>query len=261
MTLFTGKGLEAAAGAALFTLSSALPAKIAALNATESATILAMLAGPYVFASDNTLLLSNPETAGAVTITIPAGTYTATQLAAQLNGDVAFTGMGLEAGTFGDDDFFYARIAAKGVNGSIKVGAGTACSTLGVTAGQLYRYFALQEPELYRIADIEAEPVKYPEAVAMADTADISGDERIYNVTVRFHFADPITGAGATTGLLWISSRYAQLAVEVFQESANMHGIGVGADVTSIEYTTYELNNRMRGAVDIHLDVNLEEEN
>jgi len=139
----------------IYTLSAAMPAKIATANAATSADIVAHLAGPYVLSASKTLILSLNNGA-AITATISAGTYTAAQLAAVLNAVAAFSAIFTATTTLGARHLEI-YVKTRGASCSIKVGAGTINTILGIVTNTIYNYHPLRDIEFFKMQDQAAD--------------------------------------------------------------------------------------------------------
>lgn len=150
MTLSNKLGPVNVVESLIYTLSSQLPGKVAAYNAANSASVCAYLAGPYVLSVDKTLQVSLNK-ATEITCTVAAGTYTATTLAAALNGDVTFSGGGLTATTAMGGAHLVIYTTTRGAAGSIKLGDGTINSILGLADDTIHNWFPLRNVAYYGV--------------------------------------------------------------------------------------------------------------
>jgi len=264
MTTEARTGFENAWMGLLLTLSDGMPAKIAAYNAAIGCSITAQLAGSYVFATDATLI-DDVNKAGAVTVTIPAGTYTAAELAAQLNGDADFTDQGIEA-TTRLVDFLVVQMAVKGGSDMITVGDGSANATLGIVNGQKYKSTPLQDIALYRVRDVEDydDAMAYPSCLIGPEGQEVvsdDGQENEYRLIVRFLTSSIVYTAGASHTAYRQALQFGQFAKELIHESTNFHQSVDGKHVESITPgASVGENKKIRGLCDVSVIVHVEED-
>jgi len=232
-------GFENPLQAIKFTLTDQLPAKVAEINAATSATLQAWLAGSYVFSAEKTIILdirsSHPSAPKTVTVTIPADTYTAAELAAifeSAENDVIETTVEMVN---------YLSVAIKGASGenSIVVGAGTGNSVLGWSTGYTVNHKPLNDLQFIEVCDPDMWPPTYPSLTLWCEgvVPDDDGIHINYDIKARLRVTD---NDPADSNIYYKLSRMSRAIYEVLTDDDNA-AAAFGGKINTVQPPTTTL--------------------
>jgi hypothetical protein len=138
MTIADKRGMDNVIQSLGLVIGAAMPAKVAALNATSGPVCRAWLGGPFAFGSGNKTFIATINNAVTpITISTLTGTMSAAQVAAAL----VTTGLAAKVVLTNMVEIYSTTY---GVAGSLKIGSGTGNAILGLIDNQVYNYWPLK---------------------------------------------------------------------------------------------------------------------
>jgi len=259
------KGIENVLDALRYTISAQMPAKVTAINAATSAQVQSWLAGPYVIPAGGKTFLWSKDNGTENTITVAAGTYTATTLAAALNADATFAAV-LTASTEMAGGHLIAYVTTRGSAGSIKIGAGTINAYLGWRATSFVaNYLPTRNLAFVEVTYLDDVPWSYPACTLWCNGAKPQRDKDhiSYDVTIRLRETIPTPEPVVLLGLL---SRMARAVFEILTSDTNAES-AFGGKLNLVLPPSYapatnlyiDPENKMVGQIDLTTEVVVQE--